>query len=201
MIDNDEFFFVGTPTVMHSGLRPHFARIHVDLRQQGFFSLAARLARDGHLWVDTTWMRELSELVKTIIVLRIACEGEHLDGSSVASKGSKGHPSAPVQLRLRPSTFAVATDTTTGEPEVLLFSCLKVKAPLREAQFWARVDRSSRNRTCPSWLVTAPRYLCMHILWYANQTFSNSYLAKTPSPPLFVGNTDLKKFRKLRTTP
>ena len=62
-------------------------------------------------------MRELSELVKTIIVLRIAaCEGEHPDGSSVASKGSKGHPSAPVQLRLRPSTFAVATDTTTGEP-------------------------------------------------------------------------------------
>ena len=37
-------------------------------------------------------------------------------GTSVASKGSKGHPSAPVQLRLRPSTFAVATDTTTGEP-------------------------------------------------------------------------------------
>ena len=62
-------------------------------------------------------MRELSELVKTIIVLRIAaCEGEHPDGSSVASNGSKGHPSAPVQLRLRPSTFAVATDTTTGEP-------------------------------------------------------------------------------------
>ena len=55
--------------------------------------------------------------LKTIIVLRIAaCEGEHPDGSSVASKGSKGHPSAPVQLRLRPSTFAVATDTTTGEP-------------------------------------------------------------------------------------
>ena len=65
-------------------------------------------------------MRELSELwLKTIIVLRIAaCEGEHPDGSSVAStrKGSKGHRSAPVQLRLRPSTFAVATDTTTGEP-------------------------------------------------------------------------------------
>ena len=78
-------------------------------------------------------MRELSELVKTIIVLRIACEGEHPDGSSVASKGSKGHPSAPVQLRLRSSTFAVATDTTTGEP--LIFSCLKVKAPLRVAQF------------------------------------------------------------------
>ena len=58
--------------------------------------------------------------LKTIIVLRIAaCEGEHPDGSSVASKGSKGHPSAPVQLRLRPSTFAVATDTTTGEP----FNC------------------------------------------------------------------------------
>ena len=36
-------------TVMHSGRRPHFARIHVDLRQQGFFSLAARLARDGRL--------------------------------------------------------------------------------------------------------------------------------------------------------
>ena len=48
--------------------------------------------------------------LKTIIVLRIAaCEGEHPDGSSVASKGSKGHPSALVQLRLRPSTFAVAT--------------------------------------------------------------------------------------------
>ena len=79
-------------------------------------------------------MRELSELVKTIIDLRIAaCEGEHPDGSSVASKGSTGHPSAPVQLRLRPSTFAVATDTTTGEP--FNFSCLKVKAPLREAQF------------------------------------------------------------------
>ena len=55
--------------------------------------------------------------LKTIIVLRIAaCEGEHPDGSSVASKGSKGHPSPPVQLRLRPSTFAVATDTSTGEP-------------------------------------------------------------------------------------
>ena len=54
--------------------------------------------------------------LKTIIVLRIAAgEGEHPDGSSVASKGSQGHPSAPVQLRLRPSTFAVATDTTTGE--------------------------------------------------------------------------------------
>ena len=48
-------------TVMHSGRRPHFARIHVDLRQ--FFSLAARLASDGRLRVDTTWMRELSELV------------------------------------------------------------------------------------------------------------------------------------------
>ena len=47
----------------HSGRRPHFARVHVDLRQQGFFSLAARLARDERLWVDTTWMRELSELV------------------------------------------------------------------------------------------------------------------------------------------
>ena len=55
--------------------------------------------------------------LKTIIVLRIAaCEGEQPDGSSVASKGSKGHRFAPVQLRLRPSTFAVATDTTTGEP-------------------------------------------------------------------------------------
>ena len=32
--------------------------------------------------------------LKTIIVLRIAaCEGEHPDGSTVASKGSKGHPS------------------------------------------------------------------------------------------------------------
>ena len=36
--------------------------------------------------------------------------------SSVPSKGSQGHPSAPVQLRLRLSTFAVATDTTAGEP-------------------------------------------------------------------------------------
>ena len=55
--------------------------------------------------------------LKTIIVLRIAaCEGEHPDGSSVPSKGSQGHPSAPVQLRLRPSIFAVATDATTGEP-------------------------------------------------------------------------------------
>ena len=62
-------------------------------------------------------MQELSELVKTITVLRIAaCEGEHPDGSSVASKGSKGHPFRPVQLRLRPSTFAVATDITTGKP-------------------------------------------------------------------------------------
>ena len=72
--------------------------------------------------------------LKTIIVLRIAaCEGEHPDGSSVASKGFKGHPSPPAQLRLRPSTFAVAADTTTGEPSI--FSCRKVKAPLREAQF------------------------------------------------------------------
>ena len=53
--------------------------------------------------------------LKTIIVLRIAA-CEHPDGSYVASKGPKGHPSAPVPLRLRPSTFAVATDTTTGEP-------------------------------------------------------------------------------------
>ena len=87
--------------------------------------------------------------LKTIIVLRIAaCEGEHPDGSSVPSKGSQGHPSAPVQLRLRPSTYAVATDITTGEP--FNFYCLKVKAPLREAQFCARVDRSSQSRTCPS---------------------------------------------------
>ena len=88
--------------------------------------------------------------------------------------------------------------TTTAEP--FNFSCLKVKAPLREGQFWARVDRSSRSRRArrDSW---RPRALqCMHIIWYANQTFSNSYLAKTPSP-LFVGNTDLKKFRNLRTTP
>ena len=76
--------------------------------------------------------------LKTIIVLRIAAyEDEHPDGSSVASKGSKGHPSAPVQLRLRTrdSTFAVATDTTTALANLLIFSCLKVKAPLREAQF------------------------------------------------------------------
>ena len=105
-------------TVMHSGRRPHFARIHVDLRQQGFFSQAA-------CWrvtdVCESTQHECENFpnwwLKTIIVLRIAaCEGEHPDGSSVASKGSKGHPSAPVQLRLRPSTFAVATDTTTGEP-------------------------------------------------------------------------------------
>ena len=118
--DRQRVFLSGTPsmTVLHSGRRPHFACVHVDLRQQGFFSLAARLARDGRLWVDTTWMRELSELVvEDNLVLRIAaCEGEHPDGSSVALEGSKGHPSTPVQLRLRPSTFAVAIDTTTGEP-------------------------------------------------------------------------------------
>ena len=31
-------------------------------------------------------------------------------------EGSQGPPSAHVHLRLRPSTFAGATDTTTGEP-------------------------------------------------------------------------------------
>ena len=40
----------------------------------------------------------------------------------------------------------------------------------------------------------------MPIKLFLGETFSNSYLAKTPSP-LFVRNTDLKKFRKLRTTP
>ena len=44
-------FLSGKPsmTVLHSGRRPHFARVHVDLRQQGFFSLADRLARDERL--------------------------------------------------------------------------------------------------------------------------------------------------------
>ena len=89
---------------MHSARRPHFARVHVDLRQQGFFSLAARLARDGRLSIQHECENFPNWWLKTIIVLRIAaCEGEHPDGSSVASKGSKGHPSAPVQLRLRPS--------------------------------------------------------------------------------------------------
>ena len=58
--------------------------------------------------------------------------------TSVASKGSQGHPwgpSAPVRLRLRSWTFAMAADTTTTEP-FNFFSCLK--APLREAQFRAR---------------------------------------------------------------
>ena len=87
--------------------------------------------------------------LKTIIVLRIAaCEGEHPDGSSVPSKGSKGHPSVPVQLRLRPSTFAVATDTTTGEP--FNFFLPKSKSSSSRSSvltnFWARVDRSSRRR-------------------------------------------------------
>ena len=189
-------FLSGTPSMTVSGRRPHFA-------PSAFTSISVSKGFRWRLAWRVTDVCESTQhecenfpnwWLKTIIVLRIAaCDGEHPDGSSAASKGSKGHPSVPVQLRLRPSTFAVATDmhTTTAEP--FNFSCLKVKAPLREGQFWARVDRSSRSRRArrDSW---RPRALqCMHILSYANQTFSNSYLAKTPSP-LFVGNTDLKNF-------
>ena len=144
-------------------------------------------------------MRELSELVKTIIVLRIAaCEGEHPDGSSVASKGSKGHSSAPVQLRLRPSTFAVATDTTTGEP--FNFFLPKSKSSSSRSSVLSACRSILTKQNVPVVTRDGRALQCMHILWYANQTFSNSYLAKTPSP-LFVGNTDFKKIRKLRTTP
>ena len=67
---------------------------------------------------------------------------------------------------------------------LLIFSCLKVKAPLREAQFWAHADRSSRSRTYPSWLVTVPRIaMYAHTLVCQSNCFSHSYLAKTPSPP------------------
>ena len=144
-------------------------------------------------------MRELSELVKTIIVLRIAaCEGEHPDGSSVASKGSKGHPSAPVQLRLRPSTFAVATDTTTGEP--FYFSLPKSKSSSSRSSVLSACRSIFTKQNVPVVTRDGPRALqCMHILWYANQTFSNSYLAKTLSP--FRREYGFKKFRKLRTTP
>ena len=58
-------------------------------------------------------------LMKVIGLQIAACEGEHPDGSSVASKGlGRGVPrsSAPVQLHVRPFTFVVATDTTSGEP-------------------------------------------------------------------------------------
>ena len=103
---------------MHSGRRPHFARVHVDLVSKGSFRwrLAWRVTD-----VCESTQHECENFpnwwLKTIIVLRIAaCEGEHPDRSSVASKGSKGHPSAHVQLRLRPSTSVVANDTTAGEP-------------------------------------------------------------------------------------
>ena len=45
------------------GGRTSHAFTPISVTAQGFFSLAARLARDERLWVDTTWMRELSELV------------------------------------------------------------------------------------------------------------------------------------------
>ena len=152
-------FLSGTPsmTVMHSGRRPHFARVHVDLRRQGFFSLAARLARDGRLWVDTTWMRELSELVvEDNHTFSNRSLWRRTPGRLVCrAKRSKGHPSAPVQ---QSASFHFCCGHWYHYWRTFsFFSCLKVKAPLREAQFWARVDRSSRSRTCPPWLVTAPR--------------------------------------------
>ena len=138
--------------------------------------------------------------LKTIIVLRIAaCEGEHPDGSYVASKGSQGHPSAPVQLRLRPSTFAVATDTTTpGEP--FNFFLPKSKSSSSRSSVLSECGSITKQNVPVVTRDGPAHYNVCTYFWYANQTFSNSYLAKTPSP-LFVGNTDLKKFQKLRTTP
>ena len=65
--------------------------------------LAWRVTHDGRLWVNTTWMRvvEDNHSSSNRSLWRVP------DGSSVASKGSKGHPSAPVQLRLRPSTSSL----------------------------------------------------------------------------------------------
>ena len=141
--------------------------------------------------------------LKTIIVLRIAaCEGEHPDGSSAASKGSKGHPSAPVQLRLRPSTFAVATDTTTGEP--FNFFLPKSKSSSSRSSVLSACGSIFTKQNVPVVTLDGPAHYNVHN-YYAHtlvcqSNFSNSYLAKTPSP-IFVWNTDLKKFRKWRTTP
>ena len=146
--------------------------------------------------------QELSKLAvdEKLKVLRItACENSRrtprrlvrrVDRLSFRGPFPQGHPS--VQLCLRPSIFAVPTDTTLGEP-FCHFSC--PKAPLRKAHFWVFEflryrDRSSRSRTLPRTLQ------CMHTLWNANQTFFILCLAKTSPPPPFVGNTDLKKMRK-----
>ena len=123
MIDNDEFFVGNAVHNSHAqraaaALCTHSRRSPSACKGSFRWRLAWRV-RD----VCESTQHECENFpnwwLKTIIVLRIAAyEGEHPDGSSVALKGSKGHLSAPVQLRLRTrdSTFAVATDTTTGEP-------------------------------------------------------------------------------------
>ena len=68
--------------------------------------------------------------------------------------------------------------------EHLSFSIIEIY--LYEAEYW---------RALQSWQ-------CIRILWYANKTFSFRFWPRPPPPPPpFVGNTDLKKFRKLQTTP
>ena len=170
--------------VMHGGLRTSADGTHSrPISVNGSFCLT----RNGRLRVGTTRSTRTFRTGcwwKTKVLRITACDhsrrtprrlARQVNRVSFMDQFHQGHRSD--QLCLRPSTFAVSTDTTPGEP-FCHFSC--PKAPRREAHFWAfeflHRDRSSRSRTVPRALQ------CVHILWYANQTFFISYLAKTPSP-------------------
>ena len=138
---------------------------------------------------------------KTTIVLRIAaCEGSRTARLS-RRRGPKGHPSAPVQLRVRPSTSSLLWPLIPLLANLLIFFLPKSKSSSSRSSVLSACRSIFTKKIVPVVTRDGRALQCMHILWYsANQTFSNSYLAKTPSA-LFVGNTDLKKIWKLRTTP
>ena len=110
-------------TVVHGGSWPHFTRVHVDLRPiKGSFRW--RLAWSVTDVCESTQheSRELSEPGVDGNHSSSNCSCEEFRRTPGLSRqrgcvqGSQGHPSTSVQLCLRPSSFAVPTDTTTGEP-------------------------------------------------------------------------------------
>ena len=116
---------------------------------------------------------------------------------NVKWKTWKKRKNTAVQRRLHPSTFVVPTDTILGDLFWWFFLPKITSTRSSLSSTWLFTCRSifARQKVVSS----LPRaLLCMHIFWYANQTFSISHLAKTPPLP-FVWNTDLKEFRKLRT--
>ena len=99
------------------------------------------------------------------------------------------------------STSVVATDTTAGEP--FNFFLPKSKSSSSRSSVLSACRSIFTKQNVPVVTHDGPAHynVCTYFGMPIKLFLFVLYLAKTPSPLFVVGNTGLKKFRKLRTTP